>query len=137
MKNIILILFLIIISPPSYGIDLFECPESYAETLDSAATKELYKKIAYYAYQHRKKREYIASSYEILSKIRTVGGDTMIGVSSTIRSTSNVQLLQMGVLEANILSISNKVDLALLESILYTDIKKEIHEQFSSKNRGR
>jgi hypothetical protein len=133
MKIIILILFLALSSFSS----AFECPEKYAEKLDSVATRELYKKIAYYAYLHRKKREYIAASYEILSKIRTVGGDTMIGVSSTIRSTSNVQLLQMGVLEANILSISNKVNLGLLESILYTDIKKEIHEQFSSKNQGR
>lgn len=126
MKRTLLAFFL------SCSVLLAECPISVIANLDKAAMTDVNKQIAYYAYLHRVKREYIAKSYALLTEVRTVGANSQMGLASTFDSMGNIPLIQMGVIESDIIGAYNKVNLELLQRIIYKNIGKEVDEQFKT-----
>lgn len=102
------------------------------KALDEATMGEGYKKIAYLAYKHRKKREYLAKSYELLAKIRENNSRLRASVSETMLKISSSLLVESASIESDSITASNEVDLALMQSELYKGIKKEIGETFNA-----
>jgi len=110
------------------------CFEPIINKVDSLVMADSYKEIAYYTYLHRRKRDYIAKSYALIAEMRKIGTQTLGAGSSNVSTIGNSPMLQVGILESNIIAISNKVNLALLEHVIYRDIKKEISLMYQGEN---
>lgn len=103
------------------------------KALDKATMGESYKNIAYLAYRHRKKREYLAKSYELLAKIRENNSRLRASISETMLKISSSLLVESASVEGDSVTASNEVDLALMQSEMYKGIKKEISETFNAR----
>jgi len=104
------------------------------KAMDRGALSSDYKKIAYYTYLHKKKLDYIQKSYALLSKIKNQGvSETQVSASTT-KAIMAIPTVAMAKAEVDALDATNKVNLTLLQLLLYRSIKNEIKSSnFSGK----
>lgn len=101
------------------------------KNLDRSAFAYDYQKIAWLAYKHKKKREYIARNLAFLSHIR----DSMatergvVGTTAT-EITSALPTVEQLNAEIDAIAASNKANLSLLNLLIYRSIKQEIKELY-------
>jgi len=104
--------------------------------MDRSALTSSYKEIAYLAYKHRKKREYIKKSLEIIAKLREKNAEKTKDISRQIVETRNIPLAELSALEVDALSSSTKTETALFQTGIYRSIEKEIDEVFDVKKKS-
>jgi len=93
--------------------------------LDKLSNKSDYKKIAYYAYLHKKKKEYVARSYRLLAQVRMRIVSLRQASTKAIEQNSETNLAQAANIEAEAAIISAKTATANAGAIIYDDIEKD------------
>jgi len=100
------------------------------ENMDKITTKPFYKKIAYLSYKHKKKKEYLEKTFKFLSELRKENANMKRVISYTADRAATNKLPEAASLELDGINASNKVSISVLQTMIYSDIKKEVKETF-------
>ncbi|MBD3822918.1 MAG: hypothetical protein IE916_00215 [Epsilonproteobacteria bacterium] len=101
------------------------------ERLDKNAMTDTYKEIAYWAYKHKEKREYLNKTYALLAELRKRNETLKNELASKMTTLKSVPLTEAVSLEGDALDSSNKMEIFLLEQAIYKSIKKEVKETYN------
>ena len=101
------------------------------KNMDKRALSSAYKKIAWYAYRHKKKLDYIQKSYAMLERVRNNDATQNAAYANKTKNIVSIPTVEAAKAEADALAEINAINISLIQLLIYQDIKREITE-----NRG-